>query len=115
MARCRLVPLNTATRLPRRSRSSGQRDGLLTANGWIARYAGLAAPTPLGAVSVRRGRHRALTGGSSTNHPDANAAMLANFKVPKKVVVVKELPRNTMGKVQKNLLRDEHRGSFIQK
>ena len=45
--------------------SSGQRDGLLTANGWIARYAGLAAPTPLGAVSVRRGRHRALTGGSS--------------------------------------------------
>lgn len=45
--------------------SSGQRDDLLTANGWIARYAGLAAPTPLGAVSVRRGRHRALTGGSS--------------------------------------------------
>lgn len=45
--------------------SSGQRDGLLTANGWIARYAELAAPTPLGAVSVRRGRHRALTGGSS--------------------------------------------------
>ena len=40
---------------------------------------------------------------------------IANFKVPKKVVVVKELPRNTMGKVQKNLLRDEHRGSFIQK
>ena len=45
--------------------SSGQRDGLLAANGWIARYAELAAPTPLGAVSVRRGRHRALTGGSS--------------------------------------------------
>jgi uncharacterized protein (DUF1501 family) len=45
--------------------SSGQREGLLTTNGWIARYAELAAPTPLGAVSVRRGRHRALTGGSS--------------------------------------------------
>jgi uncharacterized protein (DUF1501 family) len=45
--------------------ASGQRESLLTANGWIARYAGLAAPTPLGAVSVRRGRHRALSGGSS--------------------------------------------------
>ena len=45
--------------------ASGQRDGLMTANGWIARYAQLAAPTPLGAVSLRRGRHRALTGGST--------------------------------------------------
>ncbi len=33
---------------------------------------------------------------------------IANFKVPKKVVIVKELPRNTMGKVQKNLLREEY-------
>jgi malonyl-CoA/methylmalonyl-CoA synthetase len=31
---------------------------------------------------------------------------LANFKVPKRVVTVEELPRNTMGKVQKNLLRE---------
>jgi malonyl-CoA/methylmalonyl-CoA synthetase len=31
---------------------------------------------------------------------------IANFKVPKQVHVVEELPRNTMGKVQKNLLRD---------
>jgi malonyl-CoA/methylmalonyl-CoA synthetase len=38
---------------------------------------------------------------------------IANFKVPKKVVIVKELPRNTMGKVQKNLLREEFRGCFI--
>ncbi|GLQ06737.1 malonate--CoA ligase [Sneathiella chinensis] len=30
---------------------------------------------------------------------------LANFKVPKEVFVIKELPRNTMGKVQKNELR----------
>jgi malonyl-CoA/methylmalonyl-CoA synthetase len=37
---------------------------------------------------------------------------IANFKVPKRVFVVKELPRNTMGKVQKNLLRDEHKGLF---
>ena len=31
---------------------------------------------------------------------------LANFKVPKRVVFVAELPRNTMGKVQKNVLRE---------
>jgi uncharacterized protein (DUF1501 family) len=45
--------------------SSGQREDLFNANGWIARYAQLAAPTPLGAVSLRRGRHRALSGGST--------------------------------------------------
>ena len=32
---------------------------------------------------------------------------LANFKVPKKVIFVKSLPRNTMGKVQKNILRNQ--------
>jgi malonyl-CoA/methylmalonyl-CoA synthetase len=37
---------------------------------------------------------------------------IANFKVPKRVFVVSELPRNAMGKVQKNLLRDQHRGLF---
>jgi malonyl-CoA/methylmalonyl-CoA synthetase len=31
---------------------------------------------------------------------------LANFKVPKRVYVIDELPRNTMGKVQKNVLRE---------
>ena len=50
--------------------------------------------------------------------PDANALIaelkskIANFKVPKRVFVVAELPRNTMGKVQKNLLRDAHKGLF---
>ncbi|WP_418318548.1 malonate--CoA ligase [Piscinibacter sakaiensis] len=37
---------------------------------------------------------------------------IANFKVPKQVFVVDDLPRNTMGKVQKNLLRDQHKGLF---
>jgi len=37
---------------------------------------------------------------------------LANFKVPKRVFFVDELPRNTMGKVQKNLLRDAHKDTF---
>jgi malonyl-CoA/methylmalonyl-CoA synthetase len=31
---------------------------------------------------------------------------LANFKVPKQCLLLQELPRNAMGKVQKNLLRD---------
>ena len=39
-------------------------------------------------------------------------AKLANFKIPKRCVVVAELPRNTMGKVQKNLLRDQYKSSF---
>ena len=42
-------------------------------------------------------------------------ARLAKFKQPKKVIVTKALPRNTMGKVQKNVLRDEHRDLFAQK
>lgn len=37
---------------------------------------------------------------------------LANFKVPKKVVFLEELPRNTMGKVQKNVLRETYKDSF---
>ena len=37
---------------------------------------------------------------------------IANFKVPKQIFVVPELPRNTMGKVQKNLLREQHRDLF---
>ena len=32
---------------------------------------------------------------------------LANFKVPKTIVFLEDLPRNTMGKVQKNQLRDQ--------
>jgi malonyl-CoA/methylmalonyl-CoA synthetase len=39
-------------------------------------------------------------------------AKLANFKIPKKCFVVTELPRNTMSKVQKNLLRDQYRELF---
>ena len=35
-------------------------------------------------------------------------AKLANFKIPKHCVVVNELPRNTMGKVQKNVLRAQY-------
>jgi malonyl-CoA/methylmalonyl-CoA synthetase len=37
---------------------------------------------------------------------------IANFKVPKRVFVEPELPRNQMGKVQKNLLRERHKALF---
>ncbi len=37
-------------------------------------------------------------------------SQIANFKVPKRVVFVDDLPRNAMGKVQKNVLRDQLKG-----
>jgi malonyl-CoA/methylmalonyl-CoA synthetase len=33
---------------------------------------------------------------------------IASFKIPKRVYVVPELPRNAMGKVQKNVLRETY-------
>jgi malonyl-CoA/methylmalonyl-CoA synthetase len=39
-------------------------------------------------------------------------SQLANFKIPKRCFVATELPRNTMGKVQKNLLREQYKGLF---
>ncbi len=52
----------------------------------------------------------------ATVQPDAILAdlkaQLANFKIPKKCFVVSELPRNTMGKVQKNLLREQYKTLF---
>jgi malonyl-CoA/methylmalonyl-CoA synthetase len=37
---------------------------------------------------------------------------LAKFKMPKRVLFVDDLPRNTMGKVQKNVLRDTYAGLY---
>jgi malonyl-CoA/methylmalonyl-CoA synthetase len=37
---------------------------------------------------------------------------LAAYKAPKRIVFVDELPRNAMGKVQKNLLREHYAGLF---
>ncbi|MCE8009647.1 malonyl-CoA synthase [Aestuariivita sp.] len=43
---------------------------------------------------------------------EAVAVKLANYKRPKHYVVLEALPRNTMGKVQKNLLRDAYADLF---
>ena len=55
--------------------------------------------------------------GGSRLEPDAIVAtlkaQLANFKIPKRCFVVQELPRNTMGKVQKNLLREQYKSLFL--
>lgn len=40
---------------------------------------------------------------------------LAKFKMPKRVFVVDELPRNTMGKVQKKVLRDTYKDIYAKK
>ena len=42
----------------------------------------------------------------------ATRAQLAAYKTPKRVMFVDDLPRNAMGKVQKNLLRDRFAALF---
>ncbi|MGY9106545.1 MAG: AMP-binding enzyme, partial [Alphaproteobacteria bacterium] len=37
---------------------------------------------------------------------------VANYKLPKRVLFVEELPRNTMGKVQKNVLRESYKNLY---
>jgi malonyl-CoA/methylmalonyl-CoA synthetase len=39
---------------------------------------------------------------------DALKSKIANFKVPKRIEIVEGLPRNAMGKVQKNVLRQQY-------
>ena len=39
-------------------------------------------------------------------------AGLAKYKLPKRIHIAGDLPRNAMGKVQKNLLREQHAATF---
>ncbi len=61
----------------------------------------------------------AVVVGARDAAPDPHAIVeklrgqIANFKVPKRVWVVDELPRNAMGKVQKNLLREHYAKTFL--
>lgn len=48
---------------------------------------------------------------STISESDIRTALkdrLANYKLPKRVLFADDLPRNAMGKVQKNVLRDQH-------
>jgi len=42
------------------------------------------------------------------------AERLANYKRPKRILIVPELPLNAMGKVQKNILRDTYGTLYAQ-
>ncbi len=43
---------------------------------------------------------------------DALRGQIAGYKIPKRVFLVDDLPRNAMGKVQKNVLRERYRSAF---
>ncbi|MFN3688286.1 malonate--CoA ligase [Salinarimonas sp.] len=56
-----------------------------------------------------------LEPGASLDEAQVKAALadrLARFKQPKRVIVLPELPRNTMGKVQKAALRERYAGLY---
>jgi malonyl-CoA/methylmalonyl-CoA synthetase len=53
--------------------------------------------------------------GASLTEASVLAALeqrLAKFKRPKRVIFVADLPRNTMGKVQKNVLREQNKDLY---
>jgi malonyl-CoA/methylmalonyl-CoA synthetase len=56
-----------------------------------------------------------LRPGQQLTEADARARLagqLASYKVPKRILVVDELPRNAMGKIQKTTLREAYRETF---
>ena len=57
-----------------------------------------------------------LADAGATDERSVRAALeqrLANYKLPKHVLFVNDLPRNTMGKVQKNILREKYRDLYL--
>jgi malonyl-CoA/methylmalonyl-CoA synthetase len=84
-------------------------EGFINAMAGVAESALVGVPDPdFGEVGV------AVVVPKEGAKPDSSAiiaqlkATLANFKIPKRCYVVPELPRNSMGKVQKNLLRERY-------
>jgi malonyl-CoA/methylmalonyl-CoA synthetase len=60
------------------------------------------------AIVVRRGDSKMDESSIST----ALTSELANYKIPKRVFFIDELPRNAMGKVQKNVLRETYQDIY---
>ena len=52
------------------------------------------------------------SGATSEAIKAALAPCFASFKQPKLIVLLPDLPRNTMGKVQKNVLREAYKDAF---
>ena len=63
--------------------------------------------TPLAIIIPEKGMDPNLEMISNRLHKS-----LARYKHPKKIIIEQELPRNTMGKVQKNLLRSKFQNLF---
>ncbi|MDB5966296.1 MAG: AMP-dependent synthetase and ligase [Polaromonas sp.] len=82
----------------------------------VAESALVGVPHPdFGEVGVAIVIPKADAEGAALNADSVIAALkarLANFKIPKQCFVVNELPRNTMGKVQKNVLRAQYQHLF---
>ena len=88
-------------------------EGYINDIGGVAESALIGVPHPdFGEVGI------ALVTAKPGATPNAQAILatlkskLANFKIPKRCEIVSELPRNTMGKVQKNLLREKYKNAF---
>jgi malonyl-CoA/methylmalonyl-CoA synthetase len=88
-------------------------EGFINALPGVAESAVVGVPHPdfgeVGVAVVVPKPGAALEGGAIVS---ALKGQIANFKVPKQVFVVADLPRNAMGKVQKNLLREQHKALF---
>ena len=88
-------------------------EGILNELEGVAESALIGVPHPdfgeVGFAIVVASQGAELTGDALI---EALKKRLANFKIPKRCFIVDALPRNTMGKVQKNLLRDQYRESF---
>jgi malonyl-CoA/methylmalonyl-CoA synthetase len=88
-------------------------EGFLNEMEGVAESAVIGVPHPdfgEGVVAVVVGKPGAVLDGAAMIA--TLKGRIANFKVPKHLFVVPELPRNQMGKVQKNVLRDTHKGLF---
>jgi malonyl-CoA/methylmalonyl-CoA synthetase len=89
---------------------------VLDAADWVKESAVFGVPHPdfgEGVVAVI-----VPTAGTTPDLPGLRVAaseQLAKFKQPKAIILIDELPRNTMGKVQKNILRDRYADLFARK